>query len=223
MTDRRVALAWECAALFGALPLALYAVPRYAPLLLGGASPVLPVLLALGIALGIALRRDPTFDARRELAVSLPRAELRRVLVVFAVCGSALAGLVVWLSPAEFGALLRERPRLFALLAVGYPVLSVVPQELAFRLWFRRRYAPLFGREVGFVWASALAFGWAHIVFGNVLAVALTVVGGALFGETYRRSGSLALAALEHTLYGLLVFGVGLGRYFYGGTLQALE
>jgi len=219
----RLARGAEFAALFVVLPLALYLGPRHAPALFGTTPPVLPTLALLGAALAVALARDPTFDPRRELAWAVPRDALRSVLRRFALLGGGLTALVVVLTPGVFLSLPRERPLLFALVAVGYPVLSVVPQELAFRLWLRRRYSGLFGREAGFVAASAVAFGWAHVIFGNLLAIGLTLVGGALFAETYRRTGSLALVVLEHALYGLLVFTVGLGPYFYGGTLQALE
>ena len=56
-----------------------------------------------------------------------------------------------------------------------------------------------------------------------MLAVALCVIGGWLFADTYSRTRSLWLASAEHALYGCLVFTVGLGRYFYGGTVQTIE
>lgn len=35
---------------------------------------------------------------------------------------------------------------------------------------------------------------------------------------TYRRARSLLAASIEHALYGMLVFSVGLGRFFFHGT-----
>lgn len=208
----------ELGALYLGLPLALTIVPRA----LGFEPPVLPALLLLALALGVALARDPHFDARREVRWGWPRGELRRVLVRFASLGLALAALVAWTRPEAWLQLPRSRPRLFALVVVAYPLLSVVPQELAFRLWFRRRYACFFGRGAGFVVASAAAFGFAHVVFRSWTAVGLTAVGGALFAATFRRTGSLGLVTLEHALYGLLVFTIGLGGHFYAGSLRFL-
>ena len=71
--------------------------------------------------------------------------------------------------------------------------------------------------------ASAVAFGFVHIVFLNPIAVGLSVVGGVLFALTYLRTRSLLMAAIEHGLYGCLIFTVGLGRYFFHGTKRMVE
>jgi len=222
VTQRRGARLAELLTVFGGVPLALTLLPRFAPGVLGPAPPIVPTLIVLGIVLGVALARDPGFDARRDLVWRWPRGALRRVLVRFLVLGGALAAALARWQPEGLLRFPRERPGLFALVVVGYPLLSVVPQELAFRLWFRHRYACLVGRGAGFVAASAAAFGFAHVVFWSWQAVALTTVGGLLFAATFRRTGSLGLASLEHALYGLLVFALGLGEHFYGGTVQLL-
>jgi membrane protease YdiL (CAAX protease family) len=66
--------------------------------------------------------------------------------------------------------------------------------------------------------ASAFAFGYAHIIFLNWIAVAMTTFGGFLFARDYTRHRSLSLVCLEHALYGCLIFTVGLGRFFYSGA-----
>jgi membrane protease YdiL (CAAX protease family) len=121
-------------------------------------------------------------------------------------------------SPERLFILVRERPQLWAAIMLFYPLLSVYPQEMLFRAFFFRRYGPLFGSERAAVVANALVFGWAHVFFPSpVIAVALTIVGGWLFAATYRRTGSLRLAWLEHALYGNLIFTVGLGEFFFSG------
>jgi membrane protease YdiL (CAAX protease family) len=99
-----------------------------------------------------------------------------------------------------------------------YPLLSVWPQEVIYRRFLRQRYAPLFGAGAGFIAASALAFGFAHVIFLSWIAVALTLAGGAMFARSYTRHHSLSLCCFEHSLYGCLVFTIGLGRYFYTGA-----
>jgi hypothetical protein len=221
-TARRGARLAELLAVFAGVPLALALLPRLAPAVLGPHPPILPTLILLAVSLVVALARDPEFDARRDLLFRWPSGALRPVLWRFVWLGGALAALVAWVQPETLLRFPRERPGLFALVVVGYPLLSVVPQELAFRLWFRHRYACLVGGGVGFVAASAVAFGFAHIVFWSWQAVALTTLGGALFAATFRRTGSLGLASVEHALYGILVFTLGLGEHFYGGTVQLL-
>jgi membrane protease YdiL (CAAX protease family) len=70
--------------------------------------------------------------------------------------------------------------------------------------------------------ASAAAFAFLHIVFRNPLAPALTFAGGLLFAWRYAESGSLAVSSFEHALYGCWLFTVGLGGYFYHGTISTL-
>ena len=69
---------------------------------------------------------------------------------------------------------------------------------------------------------GAAFFAWAHIVFHNVWACAFTFVGGLFFLSTYRRTGSLLFAAVEHALYGDFLFSIGWGAFFYEGTQAAL-
>ncbi|WP_052314111.1 hypothetical protein [Nocardia thailandica] len=66
--------------------------------------------------------------------------------------------------------------------------------------------------------ASAAAFGIVHLAFGGWISVALSGVAGRLPAERYLRTRSLATVTVEHSLYGMLVFTVGLGEFFYHGS-----
>jgi hypothetical protein len=46
----------------------------------------------------------------------------------------------------------------------------------------------------------------------------MTTAGGLLFARDYARHRSLSLTCLEHSLYGCLIFTIGLGRFFYTGA-----
>src|SRR5262249_4476515 len=109
----------------------------------------------------------------------------------------------------------KTAPALWFLVMVVYPIVSVYPQELLYRAYFFHRFRPLFGNGPTMIVVSALLFGFVHIIFGNWISIALTAVGGALFGITYRNSRSLLLTCLEHTLFGDFIFTIGIGRYFY--------
>jgi membrane protease YdiL (CAAX protease family) len=121
--------------------------------------------------------------------------------------------------PDRFFDLPRERPLLWAALLVLYPVASAWPQELVFRAFLMHRYRPIFGEGRLAVAASAIAFSFMHVVYMNWPALLLTLPAGALLALTYRRTGSVAASTLEHALYGILVFTLGLGRYFGVGGL----
>jgi membrane protease YdiL (CAAX protease family) len=97
----------------------------------------------------------------------------------------------------------------------------VYPQELIFRTYLFHRYRALFGSDRALVAASAVAFGLAHLFFANWWAPLLSTAGGWLFARTYLRTRSTLQATVEHGLWGDVVFTVGLGWYFYGGSIVA--
>jgi membrane protease YdiL (CAAX protease family) len=178
----------------------------------------IPVLLVLAVASVLYLRRQPDFD-RHDLWRPAPlRPALPSMLALWSLAAVvAVAGIYLY-SPPMLADLPRQQTLLWLAVVVGYPVFSVYPQELVFRAFLLHRYAPLFRTPRRLAAASAAAFGFAHILFGNVLAVALTLVGGWLFARRYQRTRSLLTVCVEHAGYGLLIFTVGLGRYFYHGT-----
>jgi membrane protease YdiL (CAAX protease family) len=182
---------------------------------LGVEPPLVPILLVVTLTVALGLSRDPHFDPRvlrvwRGLAT-----EGRRILWTFVGCAVLLSLYTAWAWPGELLELPRERPRLWALVLVAYPVLSVYPQELLYRAYFFHRYARVLPDARALVGVSALAFGYLHIVYGAWLSVLLTTIGGVLFGITYLRTRSVLLVGIEHALYGCFLFTVGLGQFFY--------
>jgi hypothetical protein len=182
--------------------------------------PALPLLwLVAGYALW-QLRRDPRFD-RSKLWNSRPLTQqLGGILAIFAV-----AALALWLGVREFvpaleWSFMRENPIFWAVVMVAYPVLSVYPQGVLYRAFFFERYAEMFPGKWIMIIASATAFAFLHIIFRNWFAVELTFVGGLLFAARYDRTKSLAVSSFEHALYGCWLFTVGLGQYFYHGTIE---
>jgi hypothetical protein len=143
---------------------------------------------------------------------------LRQIFLRFAVLGAAVALATRYAMPAQFLDLPRQHPVLWLAIMILYPLLSVWPQEVIYRRFLFHRYAAIFPRQAGMVAASALAFGFAHVIFLNWIAIAMTTAGGAIFASDYGVHRSLRLACLEHSLYGCLVFTVGLGRFFYTGA-----
>jgi membrane protease YdiL (CAAX protease family) len=161
------------------------------------------------------LRGDSSFDyqllVQHAGLVSGFRKLLRRDVPLL-----VLLGLAVWLAaPKMLFSLIKTAPALWLLVMIFYPVLSVYPQELLYRAYFFHRFKPLFGERTSMILASAMLFGFVHIIFGSWISIALTAAGGVLFGMTYRKSGSLLLACLEHALFGDFIFTIGIGRYFY--------
>jgi uncharacterized protein len=207
---RAILLGLEFSAVFVGVPLLIYfrVLPNWP----------IPYLLGGGLAAFLWLWTHPasasssTFGWRHLPQFLFPLLARDALLVI-------LLGAAVWLlAPDLLFSFVKHDPRLWKLVMVLYPLLSVYPQELLYRAYFFRRYAPLFGSGWTMLIASALAFGFVHIIFGNWLAVGLCVIGGLLFSFTYQSSGSLLLTCVDHAIFGNFIFTIGLGQFFYHGS-----
>lgn len=147
-----------------------------------------------------------------------PRREIRAIFLRFAVFAPLLTVGAWWLWPAYFLELPRNKPGFWLLILLLYPLLSVWPQEMLYRAFLFRRYRLLLDTASARIMTSAAAFGFAHVIFLNWIAIVLTTAGGALFALDYERHRSLRLSCLEHSLYGCLIFTIGMGRFFYTGA-----
>ena len=101
-----------------------------------------------------------------------------------------------------------------------YPLFSALPQEFIFCKFFFYRYKTIFKTNFNLIASSAIFFSIAHILFLNFLAPVLSFIGGLLFANTYNKHKSLLLVSIEHGLYGNSLFFLGLGWYFWGGSLN---
>jgi membrane protease YdiL (CAAX protease family) len=187
------------------------------------ASGVLPrnpffLLLPLSFIMLCLLRADPEFDRVQLLNAAGAGAHLRAVLLRAALLLPILGLLVRLFAPELLFSFPRQRPLVWSVVMLLYPLLSVYPQELVFRAFLFHRYRDLYPTPPAQVWASALAFGFVHILFGNWLSVLLSTLGGVLFARTYARSRSLLLVTIEHAIYGDFIFTIGLGQFFYHGA-----
>ena len=99
-----------------------------------------------------------------------------------------------------------------------YPILSALPQEFIFTTFFFSRYADIIPEKLQIL-TSAIIFTYAHVLFINFIAPFLSLFGGLIFANTYKKTNSLALVTFEHSLYGNSLFFMGLGYYFWGGSV----
>lgn len=210
---RRVRLAVEMCILFIGAPIVMMWAIHALRL------PLFVVLQPLLIGIVIYLLWDRGFLVRRELTRGFPLAELFSMLAVFASAALALGVLVAQELPGSFLAFPRYRPSLWLMVMILYPLMSVIVQELVYRTFFFHRYGPLFGERRGLaIAANGVLFGFGHIIFGNWVAVAGTLFLGLLVAWRYERTRSFWAAWLEHSLYGWLVFTIGIGGYFFTGV-----
>jgi len=211
---RLLRLGAEFCVLFAGIPLLLYFDVVPLPMAMG-----LLIVLALGVLLWLLL--DSTFDNRQLWCPGHLRARMRGMLAVFAIGGAGIIAYTALVEPDLLLRLPRENTRLWLVIMVFYPLVSVYPQEIIYRAFLFHRYGPLFRRRWAMILASAAAFGYMHMIFENFLAVALTFIGGLVFARTYDRTRSTLVVSVEHALFGDLIFTIGLGWYFYTGSVGA--
>lgn len=119
--------------------------------------------------------------------------------------------------PEQLFSLPLQRPKIWVMVMIFYPLLSVIPQEILFRSFFFKRYHELFSTQKSLITVNALSFGWVHVILLNWVAVVFSALGGLIFARTYAKTESLAATSAEHAIYGCIIFTLGLGHYFYHG------
>lgn len=212
-----VYLAFEFTILYVGLPFAVWYGLSEAHLL------IIPALLSASLlCLGLLLR-DPGFDRKHVWNLPGLRADITRIMLVFLLGALLLSVIVFRTAPSSFLDLPRRHAVVWSMIMLFYPLVSVPPQELIYRVFLFRRYAPIFPAPALRILVSAVTFSLAHIIFGNILALTLTLAGGFLFAFTYHRTRSLAAVSVEHALYGCFVFTVGLGNSLLYGTRLMIE
>ena len=103
---------------------------------------------------------------------------------------------------------------LWLLVILIYPFLSVIPQEIVYRVFFFQRYFP---NERSFYFLTLLnmiVFSYGHIVFNNVHAILITAIVSPVFTYAYLKKSFFTCIVL-HALGGQIIFTLGLGKYFF--------
>lgn len=181
--------------------------------------PVFIALLPVLAVILILLALDRTFSLGRELSRGISAGQLFSILITFAIGAGIVATYVSEYHPALFLELPRNRPETYQRIMLLYPLMSVIAQELVYRTFFFHRYGLLFGRAWWLaIILNGILFGIGHIVIGTPLAIYGTMATGVLFAWRYAVTRSYWAVFIEHTLWGWLVFTVGLARYFFTGV-----
>lgn len=150
-------------------------------------------------------------------AVNWPN--MKVVLIRWVLACIAIYAFTYFYDPEKLFRLLDWGPLRLAGLALGYTILSALPQEFIFCTFFFRRYARFFGRGPWVILASSVVFAYAHMLYLNPVAPTVSFIGGLIFAHTYYKTKSLALVTIEHGLYGTALFIIGLGYYFWSGGI----
>lgn len=178
--------------------------------------PKIPVLLLAAAYCGYRLWEDPSFG--RGILFRRASGDISRTILLRTIAVTVTIILLIWMiQPDRFFAFPSHRPFLWFVIMLLYPLLSALPQEFIYRTYFFHKFEDYIGSEKLTIVASAVLFAFLHIVYDNWWAVVMSFVAGMLFGLTYARTKSLFWVSVEHTIYGWLVFTLGMGNYFYEG------
>lgn len=195
------------------------------PLLLWLALPPRYILLALWVMAIVCYKARQRLDPEQRLGSwnrqAICAKNLIPILLRFVLCASLLTAATWWFEPESLLSFVKSAPLFWMMVMMLYPVFSVSAQEIIYRWFFFVRYRDLLKSPVWMILFSGAGFGLGHIVFNNLVAPTLCVIGGIMFSQTYHKTRSMALVCLEHVLYGDFLFTLGIGHYFYHGAVAA--
>jgi len=172
---------------------------------------ILPVL----VFIFILLRRSSDFEWKELFRWQVSRKVLSTNAILTLLAALLMLGYVSFFDRENLFNLPRTNIWLYLGLCLFYPVVSAFGQEIIYRTFLCRRYSLLLPKAWQFVLASAITFSFMHIVYYNPVSLILTFIGGIYFAINYRITRSVLFSSILHGIYGIMMFGVGLGQYFW--------
>lgn len=187
-------------------------------------TPILPFLWLIAGYCFYILVIDKNFKRKRLTKVKAVRKKnIKPLLIQFFSISIIFTLILYMMMPAKLFSLIENHPIMWILVILIYPIFSVYPQEIVYRAFFFHRYKKIFRNKELMIIINSFLFGYLHIIFHNWIAVILTIGGGYLFATLYKKTHSLALLFVSHSLYGCMLFTIGLGEFFYTGTISIMD
>lgn len=210
-------LIFELLFLFLGTPLLLWLFIEPLRALFRGGSFLVIMLPVFAAVILMYLRRKRALAELRLFNLDKAKHHLIQIWVLF--LPSAIVYIFfTWLfRPESLFYLPKTNTGLWLLIMLAYPIFSVLPQGIIYRVFFFYRYQSLFPNPLILIVFAAFFFSFAHIFFDNIFALVFTFLGGLLFAYRYFKTQSWLLSSLEHALYGNLFFTIGLGEFLMSG------
>ena len=185
--------------------------PFIATNFLDGWYKIIPLFLIAGLFLFLLIR-DPSFD--NSVLSSFKKNYLGKSVARMLIITIVLLWFTWWIFPGLFFRYPVENFNSYLLTFFLYPVASVFPQEIIYRVYYFHRYEALIPQKYLLMFSNAFIFGLTHFIYGNFVAPIATFIAGWIFISNYYRTRSLLNVSLEHYFYGLIMFTIGLGYFF---------
>jgi membrane protease YdiL (CAAX protease family) len=173
------------------------------------------IILPLLVFIFIVLKRSTDFKWRELLYWGIPKAVLWMNGAILLGTLMVMLGYMVFFEPEHLFDLPRANPWIYVAMCVFYPVFSAFGQEVIYRTFLFRRYGKLFKYPWITILASGITFSFVHIVYFDPVSMVITFLAGIWFAMVYQQTRSVLYTAVLHGVAGVILFGVGLGRYFW--------
>ena len=182
---------------------------------------IIPVLLLVCIyCIIIYCIENRNFSSEFKKIFNININILIRIIIRWIFASLILLIITFYFFNEKFFIIQNNKPEILLKIMILYPIFSALPQEFIFCKFFFYRYKSIFKSDNNLVISSALFFAITHILFLNFIAPILSFIGGLLFANTYNKHRSLLLVSIEHGLNGNTLFFIGLGWYFWGGSIN---
>ena len=182
---------------------------------------IIPVLLLVCVyCIIIYCIENKNFSSEFQKIFNININILIRIIIRWIFASLILLIITFYFFNEKFFIIQNNKPEILWKIMILYPIFSALPQEFIFCKFFFYRYKSIFKSDNNLVISSALFFAITHILFLNFIAPILSFIGGLLFANTYNKHRSLLLVSIEHGLYGNTLFFIGLGWYFWGGSIN---
>lgn len=211
---KRDILRIECAVLFFIIPIALY---WFRHLL---AFKLMPILLLLALGCMIYMFSDKAFDRSVLWNTRNFLSHMKQIVIAF-ISLSIFLGIFTYLVYEDrFFVFPIDRPNAALIFALTYPLLGALPQEIIFKCFFFHRYRSVFPGPLSLIIFNGLSFGLFHLWYANIIAPIFSIFAGMILAYRYFKTKSLLTITIEHSLMGIFLYIVGLGWFFYSGSIQ---
>ena len=207
MMDRKIFRWAEFVILFFGIPLLIYFDEDF----IHPSIIILPVLLFIFLV----LRRTTDFQWRELFRWRLSGDMLVKNGLVLMVCSLLALAYVYFFDRENLFNLPRAHPWIYVAMCVFYPVFSAFGQEIIYRTFLFKRYAGILPGGWQMVLASGISFSFLHLVYYDPVSMILTFIGGLYFARVYQLTRSVLFTSVLHGLYGIMMFGIGMGQYFW--------
>ena len=178
---------------------------------LDGWYKIIPLAL-MALLFFILLLNDPGFDNR--VLTRFRKNYVIKSAVRMVVISILLLWFTFWIFPQLFFSYPLEHFNSYLITFFLYPIASVIPQELIYRVYYFHRYEALIPEKYLLMFSNAFIFGLTHFIYGNWVAPIATFLAAWIFIWNYYNTKSIWNVTIEHYFYGILMFTVGFGYFF---------